>query len=105
MGLFGVLVLLAVAPPIAPTLLEARSSTPLVAFNTCFAKAQERNGAAWAYMPSERGGTFTDAGARGAAASYWLQVRTLGQATSMRLVADADSNALLSVSRAVEQCR
>jgi len=86
-------------------LLEAQSPRPLAAFRACFAQAQERGGAAWAYLPGEQGGTFTDSGARGAAASYWLQVHAAGAATHMRLFADSSGGGLKAVTEAVEQCR
>jgi hypothetical protein len=78
---------------------------PLSDFSTCFAQAQERSGAAWAYLPAEQGGTFTDSGAHGAPASYWLQVRAVGAKTRMRLFSAASADASSSVTRAVEQCR
>ena len=104
--MLGVLILLAVAPSNAPTpLLEMRSAAPLADFSTCFAQAQERSGAAWAYLPSEQGGTFTDSGAHAAPASYWLHVRASGATTHVRLFSAASAGATSSVTRAVEQCR
>ena len=85
--------------------LEARSARPLAAFSMCFTQAQERSGAAWAYLPGKHGGTFTDSGAHGAPASYWLQVRASGATTDMRLFSAASADASSSVTQAVEQCR
>ena len=74
-------------------------------FGLCFTQVQERSGHAWAYLPSESGGTFTDYGARGAAASYWLQVRRAGQATHLRLVSAIGAAPLSGLVEVVEQCR
>ena len=103
-SLLGVLILLAsVTSPSAP-LLDAKSATPLAGFRNCFIQSQERSGRAWAYMPTSRGGTFTDSGARGARATYWLQVRGTGDATSLRLFAASHAGAD-AISGAVAQCR
>ena len=100
------LILLAVAPSNAPMpLFEARSARPLADFSTCFTQAQDRSGAAWAYLPGQRGGTFTDSGAHGAPASYWLQVRASGATTDLRLFSAASDEPSSSVTRAFEQCR
>jgi hypothetical protein len=104
--LLGVLILLAVAPSNATMpLLQLRSAAPLADFKTCFAQAQERSGAAWAYLPAGQGGTFTDSGAHGAPASYWLHVRASGATTHMRLFSAASGSAPSSVTQGVEQCR
>ena len=85
-------------------LLETRSPKPLDAFDACFVKAAERSDRAWAYLPGERGGIFTNSGARGASASYWLQVRDARGGTALRLFADAAS-ATADVRKAVDSCR
>lgn len=96
--MLGVLILLATAP--STPLLE-KSAKPLVDFNACFAQAQDRAGRAWAFMPSANGGTFTDSGAGGGAATYWLQVRGVGSETRLRLFADAAS----PIAQSLDQCR
>jgi hypothetical protein len=101
--LLGVLILLASASSAMP-LLEAKSSKPLDEFGACFARAAERSDRAWAYLPGERGGTFTNSGARGVPASYWLQVRDAGPGTGVRLFADAPS-VVADVRKAVDSCR
>jgi hypothetical protein len=103
--LIGVLILLAVAPSQSSPLFGAESAKPVAAFSTCFTNAQERSGTAWAYLPGEQGGTFTNFGARNATASYWLQVRTAGAGTDLRLYSDASADALPRVKRAIAQCR
>ena len=81
--------------------LGTSSTKPLAEFSACFAKAEDRGGRAWAYLPGQHGGTFTDSGAHGAAATYWLQVRAADTVTRYRLVADAAS----PVTTSIEQCR
>jgi hypothetical protein len=101
--LLGVLILLAGASSAMP-LLEAKSSKSLDEFGACFARAAERSDRAWAYLPGERGGTFTNSGARGLPASYWLQVRAAGGGTGVRLFADAPS-VVADIRKAVDSCR
>jgi len=103
--LLGVLILLAVAPSNSTPIFEAQSATSVAAFGTCFTQAQDRAGADWAYLPAVHGGTFTDAGAHGVTAPYWLQVGAARATTKMRLYSDADRHALSRVKRAVGQCR
>ena len=102
--MLGVLILLAVTPNAPTPLLDARSARAPADFAACFTHAQERSTTAWAYLPSEQGGTFTDSGAKGAPASYWLQVRATGAATQVRLFA-ANTSVPSTVTRAVRQCR
>ena len=101
-SLLGVSILLAAAASGLPTaVIEMHSTRPSAQFSSCFAAAQDRNGRAWAYLPTAHGGAFTDSGAYGAAASYWLLVRTAGTSTHLRLSDAAPSRVL----KAVEQCR
>jgi hypothetical protein len=103
--LLAVLILLAVGPSNSAPLLEAQSARPLGDFTACFTQAQERSGKSWAFLPGERGGTFTNSGARGAAGSYWLQVRAAGAATNVRLYSDASPGALSPVTGSIGECR
>ena len=105
--MLGLLILLAAAPSSTPPSNgEVASARPLAEFNSCFIGTQERSGRAWAYLPTEHGGTFTDFGASGAAGSYWLQVRPAGAtATRTRLRDSASSSATSAVVQAVEACR
>lgn len=82
-------------------LLETGSGKPVAEFSACFVSAEERRGRAWAYMPGKNGGTFTDFGAHGAPATYWLQVRAADAGTHARLLAAGSS----PVAESVEQCR
>jgi len=100
--LLVVFILLAASASDLPTaLVEKRSAKQPTDFSVCFVDAQVRSGRAWAFMPSEHGGTFTDSGSYGAPASYWLNVRSIGASTRLRVSAGAPS----SVISAVEQCR
>jgi len=101
--LLDVLILLAGASSPMP-LLEAKSSKRLEAFDACFVRVAQRGDRAWAYLPGERGGTFTNSGARGEPASYWLQVRDADGATGVRLFANSSSVAA-DIKRAVASCR
>jgi len=101
--LLGVLILLAGTTSTMP-LLEAKSSKPLDEFDACFVRAAERSDQAWAYLPGDRGGTFTNSGAREAPASYWLQVRRAGGGTGLRLFANGPSRAA-QIRKAVDSCR
>jgi hypothetical protein len=100
------LILLAAATSNAPMpLVDAGSTKSPAEFSACFTRAEDRSGRAWAYMPSGRGGTFTDSGAHGAAASYWLQVRGAGAATHLRLFTADGGQAASPAIQAIEQCR
>jgi len=100
--LLGVLIFLAAAPSGASMpLLETGSGKPVAEFSACFVSAEERRGRAWAYMPGKNGGTFTDFGAHGAPATYWLQVRAANAGTHARLLAAGSS----PIAQSVEQCR
>jgi hypothetical protein len=103
--LLGVLILLAGAPSASMPLLDARSSRPLDEFGACFIRGAERGNRAWAYLPNERGGTFTDSGASGRPASYWLQVRDARNGTRLRLFASAPSAGVSDLVEAVDKCR
>jgi hypothetical protein len=99
----GVLILLASTSPDAATpLLRATSAKQPAEFSACFAEAQQRAGSAWSYLPTDKGGTFTDSGARGSDGTYWLQFRAdAASGSQMRLFAEAAA----PVVKAVEQCR
>ena len=104
--MLGVLILLAAAPSNAPMpRIDAGSTKPVAQFSTCFTQLEDRSGSAWAYLPSAHGGTFTDSGAHGAPASYWLQVRGIGAATHLRLFTADGGQATSPAIEAVEQCR
>jgi hypothetical protein len=104
--LLGVLILLAAAPLNAPMpLVDAESIKTPAEFSACFTRGEDHNGRAWAFMPSAHGGTFTDSGAHGVPASYWLQVRSAGAATHLRLFTAGGGRTVSPAIQAVEQCR
>ena len=84
--MLGVLILLAGAGEFTP-LLDAKASKSLDEYAACFSREVERANHAWSYMPTERGGTFTDSGAHAAPASYWLQLHGDARKTRLRLIA------------------
>ena len=74
-------------------------------FSGCFVNAQDRASLAWSYIPQSRGGTFSNFGAKGARAPYFLAVLDRGSTRQLRLeTASAGSNVDPRVSRAVDQC-
>lgn len=105
-SLLGALILLATASSNAPTpFFQSGSNRAPADFGACFARAQDRSGRGWAFLPAAHGGTFTDVGAGGAAASYWLQVRGDEQASRVRLYVAQDSRASPALIQAIDQCR
>jgi hypothetical protein len=100
--LLGVLILMASTPGASMPLYDATSARPIDEFATCFSRAMERGDRAWAYLPNQQGGTFTDSGARGIAATYWLKVRGEGKATRLRLFASAPAT---DAREAIDKCR
>jgi hypothetical protein len=103
----GVFILLtaATASNSSAPLLNATTGRSPEDFGSCFTQAEEQGGRAWAYMPTERGGTFTDSGAREAPASYWLQVRAVGPSTEVHLFGAQANGASSRLIQAVNQCR
>ena len=83
-------------------MLRADTTKPLSAFGSCFVTAQEQASRPWSFVPNDRGGVFSDAGAEGIAAPYRLQVREDGRSNRLLLFAAAGSDQLV---RAVEGCR
>jgi hypothetical protein len=88
----------------APTL---RASTPksLNDFASCFVRQQEQRSSAWAFVPTETGGTFTNAGANGVTVPYWLRVSEGEQVRQIRLFAAKGSDQSGVLAEAVNQCR
>lgn len=105
--MLGVFILLtaATASSAAGPLLDATTLRSPDDFGSCFTRAEERDGRAWAYLPTVRGGTFTDSGARGVPASYWLQVRRAGGSTGLRLYAARGQDQSARVVQGVNRCR
>jgi hypothetical protein len=85
-----------------PPILRASTPKSLQDFGSCFTRAQDRASHPWAFMATESGGTFTNAGATGVAEPYWLQVREARLVSHVQLFAGKTSGDLL---KAVNECR
>jgi len=107
--LLGVSILLAVA--IAPNAADGTSLTTTTTakwlgdFASCFARAEERDGRAWAFMPTVHGGTFTNSGAGSVAAPYSLRIRGAGRLNNVRLYAAGNSTQAEALVKATDECR
>lgn len=104
LGVIPVLLVLAAQAAEPQALLSTTTGKSLDSFGTCFTKAQDHAGRAWAFMPTSDGGTFTDSGASGAAA-YWLHVGTLQGRGEITLVGGGSAGAPKPVMAAVKRCR
>lgn len=98
------LVLVTSAPQLAQPLLRTMTAKPLDAFGACFAGAQDKSAKAWAFMPSPSGGTFTNSGASGSEAPYWLQVQAGSQRGEIRLFSEVGAKAPAALIEAVNRC-
>ena len=47
-------------------------------FASCFARSQDRHGAAWWFVPRDHGGTFSNLGANSGAATYFIVINDRG---------------------------
>jgi hypothetical protein len=81
-ALLGVLVH-AAADARMPALLTTAKSTQ--AFADCFARNQDRQSAAWAFVPKAHGGTFSNLGAASVAAPYFLRISDRGERREIQL--------------------
>lgn len=104
---FGIVVLLSVivnaaAPrpdvPVLPVLTTAKSTQ---AFANCFARSQDRQSAAWAFVPKKHGGTFSNLGASSPAAPYFLVISDRGERREIQLQNAAPDGAQ---EKGVQQC-
>jgi hypothetical protein len=74
-------------------------------FGGCFVEAQDRARSAWSFVPKGDGGTFSNAGARGARSPYFLAVSDRGAAREIRLEpASAGISIDPRIAQAVNQC-
>ena len=98
------LVLVASAPqPVGP-LFRATTTKSVDQFGGCFARAQEKAAKAWAFMPSSSGGTFTNSGAKGSDAPYWLQVQVGAKRGEIRLFGGGGAEPPAALIEAVNKC-
>ena len=104
---FGIVALLSViisaaAPHADPaktgTLTTAKSTQ---AFADCFARSQDREAIAWAFVPKAHGGTFSNLGAASPAAVYFLLISDRGERREIQLQNAAPGGAQ---ERGVMQC-
>jgi hypothetical protein len=93
---------LASHPEVDGALLRASTAKSLNEFGSCFAGQQERVSRAWAFMPTRSGGTFTNAGAGGPAASYWLAFDEAKPINRVRILA---KHPAAEVVEAANRCR
>ena len=107
---FGIFALVSVAasaaaptPQAAHQPVTLETSKTVQQFGGCFVNAQDRAALAWSYIPQSRGGTFSNFGARGAQAPYFLAVLDRGSGRQVRLET-AGSTIDPRVSGAVDQC-
>ena len=54
-------------------------------FAGCFVRSQDRSGKAWAFVPREHGGLFSNAGAKAVANPYFLVIDDRGQHREIRI--------------------
>ena len=82
---------------------RATTGKSLDAFGSCFSRHQDAASRPWAFVPNEKGGTFTNAGASGISTFYRLMMREASPRSRLELVADtAERPALME---AINQCR
>lgn len=99
------LALVAAVPQSNRPLVQTATSRSVDAFGSCFAAAQDKAAHAWAYLPIGQGGTFTNSGARGSGATYWLRVSKSGDRGEIRLFGEEGARSSESLIEAVDQCR
>jgi hypothetical protein len=92
-------------PDPAVPLSRAATAKSLSDFGACFSRLQEQDARPWAFLPTDGGGTFTDAGASGVVAPYWLQVSEARPLNRIRLFATVGSNHPNNLVEAVNRCR
>lgn len=80
------------------------TSKSVAQFGGCFVDAQERAARAWSFIPTSNGGTFSNLGAKGASAPYFLAVSDHGRVRQLRLEAARGSALDHNIAKAVGQC-
>ncbi|HWC56463.1 MAG TPA: hypothetical protein VG434_05785 [Sphingomicrobium sp.] len=88
--------------PVPPApLLRVSTTQSIDQFGSCFVRAQEQTGAAWSFVPSGDGGTFSDAGAQDIRQPYRLRFTEGRSANQLSLFASTSR----PVAAAIERCR
>jgi len=107
--MFGVSILLvaltASHPEREAPILRASTSKSLNDFGQCFVRTQEQQSHAWAFVPTPTGGTFTNAGANGVTAPYWIRVSETRPLNVVRLFAARGPDEAGRLVEAVNRCR
>jgi hypothetical protein len=107
--MFGVSILLialtASHPEQEAPILRASTPKSLNDFGQCFVRGQEQQSRAWAFIPTATGGTFTNAGAEGVTAPYWVRVSETRPANVVRLFAAQGADDSRVLVEAVNRCR
>ena len=80
-----------------------RTAKSLNSFGACFSRAQEAQSKPWAFVPSGKGGVFTNAGAEDVTQPYFLRVTEATPRNEIRLLAGR-SKARNSLVAAVQRC-
>lgn len=102
----GIVTLLSVAATALTPSVQSRpamtteTAKSVQAFAECFTQAQDRRAAAWAYVPSRSGGTFSNLGAAGVSKPYFIVISDRGgRRTILVENVAAESAAALGVSQ------
>ena len=80
------------------------TSKSVAQFGGCFVEAQDRAARAWSFIPKGDGGTFSNLGAKGASAPYFLAVSDRGTVRQVRLEPAAGAQLDRNIAKAVGQC-
>jgi hypothetical protein len=85
--------------------LRAATIKPLNEFGACFARTQDDAAQPWSFVPNDRGGVFSDAGAHDVTAPYQLRVAEGTGGTRLRLFAARGSAQANRLVADVNRCR
>ena len=70
-------------------------------FASCFARTQDRRGAAWSFIPRDKGGRFSNFGSKSGAATYFIVINDRGGRREIEIEPVAPSG---DQREAVNQC-
>ena len=95
----------AAQPAESGLLLRASTTKSLNEFGACFTQARDQVARPWAFVPTDTGGTFTNAGAYGVSAPYWLRVSEGRPLSEIRLYSGQAAAVRGKVWDAVVRCQ